>query len=306
MKKSNDQIISIQALLKGRNPGFDNTSPTAIKMLRHADQRVGRKNDNAETKKLLIDGQPVPKGISSLYELYVYRRDLFDKYQSEQLKGKFDGIKYMVVFLGEKGTKARFLGVYEIIGKSPSTISPDDEILELSHISEFTPLEEKIIIEWGKNTVCWSQYFDQIKDVIRIEEGMSKLDGTPIFRDYYSVVLNYHQLSQVLIDNEWEKVLKAVNCIYLITDKSNGKMYVGSTYGKERIFGRWSEYAKTGHGNNVELKELIDIDPQYHVQNFQWSILETLSSNITENEAVERECLWKRKLLSREYGYNMN
>lgn len=91
MKKSNDQIISIQALLKGRNPEFDNTSSTAIKMLRHADQRVGGKNDNAETKKLLIDGQPVPNGISSLYELYVYRRDLFDKYQSEQQKGKFNG-----------------------------------------------------------------------------------------------------------------------------------------------------------------------------------------------------------------------
>ena len=28
--------------------------------------------------------------------------------------------------------------------------------------------------------------------------------------------------------------------------------------------------------------------------------------NITQNEAVERETIWKKKLFSREYGYNNN
>lgn len=98
MKTPDDKIISIQALLKNRNDAFDNTLATAIKMVRHADNRVGRKNDDNIAKKLLIGGQPAPKNISSLYELYIYHRDLFDKYQSEQSKGKFDGIKYMVVF----------------------------------------------------------------------------------------------------------------------------------------------------------------------------------------------------------------
>lgn len=306
MTTTKDKIISFQALLKGRNEDFDNTPSSAIKMVRHADQRVGKKNNENSVKKLLIDGQPVPNNISSIYELYIYHRDLFEKYQSEQLKGNFDGIKYMVIFLGEKGTTARFLGIYEIIGRHQSQVTPNEEILELSHVSDFEILEEKVIIDWGKSTVSWHQYYSQIKDVERIEEGMSKSDGTPVFKSYLDVILDYHKLVQVLKDKDWEKMLKAVNCIYLITDKSNGKKYVGSSYGSKCIFGRWSEYAETGHGNNVELKKIIDKDPQHHMRNFQWSILETLPSNITEKEAVERENVWKRKLQSREWGYNMN
>lgn len=248
----------------------------------------------------------MPNDISSLYEMYVERRDLFDKYQSEQLKGQFDGIKYMVVFLGEKGTTARFLGVYEIKGRRPSTISSNEEVLDLSYVSEFKPLEEKIVIDWGKSTVSWHQYYCQIKGVIRIEEGISKADGTPVFKSYPEVVLNHRQLVKVLNDRDWEKLLKAVNCIYLIVDKSNGKTYVGCTYGSKRIFGRWSDYAADGHGGNVELKKLIDKDNQYHTHNFQWTILEILPSNIAQEEAVKREDLWKKKILSREHGYNKN
>lgn len=306
MNTPKDKIISIQTLLKGRNDDFDNTPSSAIKMVRHADQRVGKKQDASDSKKLLVDGEPVPNDVANLYELYIYHRDLFDKYQSEQLKGRFDGIKYMVIFLGEKGTKARLLGVYEIKGRRPSHISPDEEILDLAYVSDFAILEEKVIIDWGKSTVSWHQYYDNIKYVHSIEEGMTKADGTPVFRGYSDVVLNHHQLVQVINDKEWEGRLKAVNCIYLIVDKSNGKNYVGSTYGSDRIFGRWSMYADTGHGNNVLLAELIKNDPQYHIKNFQWSILEVLPSNVTEYEAVDRESLWKRKLLSREWGYNKN
>lgn len=306
MENSKTQIVSIQTILKSRNAEFDNTPASSIKMVRHADRRIGSKREIEGDKRVLIDGQPVPSGISSLYEMYVERRDLFDKYQTEQLKGQFDGIKYMVVFLGEKGTTARFLGVYEIKGRRPSTIRSNEEILDLSYVSEFKPLEEKIVIDWGKSTVSWHQYYSQIKDVIRIEEGISKADGTPVFKSYPEVVLNHRQLVNVLKDRDWEKLLKAVNCIYLIVDKSNGKNYVGSTYGTERIFGRWSNYAADGHGGNVELKKLIDKDKRYHIHNFQWSILETLPSNITQDEAVKREDLWKKKLLSREHGYNKN
>lgn len=142
MDNNLNRIISIQAILKGRNEDFDNTPATAIKMVRHADTRVGRKTEKENSVKLLIEGEPVPNGISSLYEMYLDRRDLFDKYQSEQLKGRFDGIKYMIVFLGEKGTSARFLAVYEIKGQNPSTIK-DEVVLELSYVPEFKFLKKR-------------------------------------------------------------------------------------------------------------------------------------------------------------------
>ncbi len=302
MNTPKDKIISIQTLLKGRNDDFDNTPSSAIKMVRHADKRVGNKKDSS----LKIEGKPLPGNVANLYELYIYHRDLFHKYMTEQEKGKFDGIKYMVVFLGDKGTTARFLGVYEVKDRRLSPVNEKEEILDLKYMPDFAILEEKVIVDWGKNTQAWHQYFYNEKYVRTIEQGISKSDGTPAFKDYLEVMLNHHELGQVLNDKEWEQKLKAVNCIYLIVDKSNGRNYVGSTSGRECIFGRWSQYAATGHGNNVKLAELIKNDPQYHIKNFQWSILEVLPSNVTEYEAVDRESLWKRKLLSREWGYNKN
>ena len=45
-------------------------------------------------------------------------------------------------------------------------------------------------------------------------------------------------------------MLSAVNCIYLISDKKTGQQYVGSTYGKDGVWGRWQGYANTIHNGN--------------------------------------------------------
>lgn len=304
--KNLNTIITLQDLFKGRNKDFDSTSDKEIQIIRHADDRVGK--DNAKNKKeLLIAGKPVPTDVSNLYELYIYHRNLFEIYQSEQKKGEFDNTKYLVVFLGGKGKSCRFLGVYEITGRKQSQYNQDEEFLELKQVKEFQYLEEKVIIDWGNATLRWHQYYHNIKEVIRIEDGMSKPDGTPIFKSYPEVILDYDQLKMVLEDNIWKEKLKALNCIYLIKDKSNGKEYVGSTSGREGIYQRWCEYAKNGHGGDVKLEELIKSDPKYHQKNFQWTILETLNYNITTREAVERENLWKRKLITlSKHGYNKN
>lgn len=300
-----DYIITLQALLKGRDvEGFDKADPSTIKMVRHADDRM-RKN-NPEKKELLIGGVKPPSDITNLYDLYLYRRDLFKIYQSEQPKGIFDGINYLIVFLGERGTTARLLEIYKINNRTQNPIASDEEILDLSPVPGFEYLREKVIIDWGKSTVSWHQYYKQIKPVIRFEEGLLQSDGTPVFNGYANVLLDHSQLNMVMKDANWISKLKAVNCIYLITDKSNGKQYVGSTYNREGIYGRWIKYAENGHGGNVDLDNLIQTDPTYHTLRFQWSILETLAINITEVEAIERETIWKRKLQSIKFGYNNN
>ena len=43
-----------------------------------------------------------------------------------------------------------------------------------------------------------------------------------------------------------------------LLDKLTGKQYIGSAYGHEGIWGRWTEYMNTnGTGNNKQLEELI-------------------------------------------------
>lgn len=99
-----------------------------------------------------------------------------------------------------------------------------------------------------------------------------------------------------------------VNCVYLITDTSNGKLYVGSTYGKDGIWQRWSTYVTTnGTGGNKELIQLIKDDPDYAIKYFQFSILEVFLNQDSNNEQIlEREKYWKKVLDSKNHGYNDN
>jgi hypothetical protein len=101
-------------------------------------------------------------------------------------------------------------------------------------------------------------------------------------------------------------MLSATKGIYLISDTKTGKLYVGSAYGEEGIWGRWTRYVSTnGHGDNKTLKELIASDP-IHGNNFQFSILMLLPRTITADEAIKKEQLFKNKLGTNSFGLNNN
>lgn len=290
-KQEKGAIVTIQELLRGRDADFD--AAKNIRLVRHADNR----------KVKLIKGEEVR---GTLYNLYRYQKETFLQYQREQPRKRFEDVDYMVAFIGEKGTTARFVGVYKVGNKVDSPYIPDDIICDMEVVAAFEPLTHRVVIDWGKSTVSWCQDFDtQFKPVIRIDEGFEDADGVPRFVSYYDTLLSFDQLRAVINsnnDNPWHTALRSVNCIYLISDVENGRHYVGSTYGENGIWGRWETYVKTGgHGDNVELKK-------YSAQNFQWSILEVLPINITADQAVDRENLYKQKLMSRHKvtGYNQN
>lgn len=292
----NNQIISIQELLKNRAMVFDQAAK--VKLVRHIDS--GGILD--------IDGQKVK---DSLYNLYRYQKELFLRYQSEQnlkegQKSVFDDVEYIVSFIGEENNTARFVGVFKVGDRQVSTHSKNRIIYSMEEVSGFELLKERIIINWGKSTLSWHQWYNNIKEVVRIDQGMDD-NGIQPFVSYNDVVIGYSDLKAIVEknDNIWKTKLEAVNCIYLIQDTLSGKQYVGSTYGKSGIWGRWKEYAQTIHGGNLKLKALIDNDPDYG-RHFHWVILETLSILTTETEAIERESLYKRKFCTLKFGYNLN
>ena len=229
-------------------------------------------------------------------------------YQSEQLVKKFKNVDYLVSFIGEESTSSRFVGVYNnngILQMLPDYKGEAHARFDIQEIPGFELLKERVIIDWN-NPVQWLQHYNEMP-VIRIDRGLIE-NNLPVFVRYEDVILNYIQLKTIINSNnpEWKSRLESCNCIYLILDKSNGKQYVGSTYNTKGIWGRWSEYAKTGHGDDVELKKCIDSDPKYAEKNFQWCILETLPIKILQDQAIERESLYKRKLGTRLYGHNKN
>ncbi|MBI4334434.1 MAG: GIY-YIG nuclease family protein [Chloroflexi bacterium] len=106
---------------------------------------------------------------------------------------------------------------------------------------------------------------------------------------------------------DWKAALTSVKGVYLITDKENGKRYVGSAYGDSGVWSRWACYAGTGHGWNDELTKLIkEKGIEYARSNFVFTLLEYRSMKADDKSILEREKYWKEVLLAREYGYNKN
>ena len=128
------------------------------------------------------------------------------------------------------------------------------------------------------------------------------------FSGFDSVNIDYKTLKYIVSDHlvSWRSALSNVKGVYLIVDTATGKQYVGSAYGEECIWQRWTEYAKNGHGGNVELKELLKKHGENYKYNFKYAILEVCNMNLGSEHIIARETHWKEVLLTREYGLNKN
>jgi hypothetical protein len=104
----------------------------------------------------------------------------------------------------------------------------------------------------------------------------------------------------------WKAALSSVKGIYLITDASNGKKYVGKADGANGIWQRWCTYALTSHGNNVALVEELGVAGRERQKDFSFSVLEIADLQSTSEEIARRENHWKEVLQTRKFGYNRN
>jgi hypothetical protein len=76
--------------------------------------------------------------------------------------------------------------------------------------------------------------------------------------------------------------------------------------GASGIRHRWTRYASTGHGGNIELKAIVNGQGLDRAKPFRFSVLEIADIHTGEADVIARECHWKRVLLSREHGLNGN
>lgn len=87
--------------------------------------------------------------------------------------------------------------------------------------------------------------------------------------------------------------------------EKTGDLYVGSAYGAIGVWGRWQQYAQTGHGGNKRLIELLARDSDYPDQ-FRFSLLQVLPKTLTRDEVIQREGMYKQKLGTRATGLNIS
>ena len=238
----------------------------------------------------------------------------FDIYQAEQSKDKklFHNCDVIISFISLENNLAEFIGVYAVKGyrdftkkdlsKMPAYMREPHKngkirlFYELEELKEFQSLKSRLIVQW-KSTRGWVQGKDL--DVYEILPPVKVI----AFPGYQDVVLNYHDLKSIFSNprahKDWKAALEANAGIYRIVDMSSGEIYIGSAYGSEGLWGRWLNYAKNGHGGNKLLKPR---DPN----NFQWSVVRTVSRSMSERDVIKIEALEKLKHGSRVHGLNDN
>jgi hypothetical protein len=132
------------------------------------------------------------------------------------------------------------------------------------------------------------------------------------FPGYQNVRLRHHELQRIIANDEpsWKDALSSVKGVYVITDVSSGRLYIGSASGEANgLWQRWSAYAHLGNltGGNRELEQLrVERGDAFLIENFQYSILEIFDPKTRADVIVQRESFWKLALDSRAHGMNWN
>ena len=176
----------------------------------------------------------------------------------------------------------------------------------------------RLVVRFHKNfqngIVLAKNIIDEL-EVIEVWTPDKTLDDKT-FPGYKNVSVSYRELKKKLESPEWRTALSYRKGVYLITDQRTGKLYVGSAYGANGILGRWETYIKSGYDKNEvengkypnkKLQELVNEKGLSYIQdNFQYSILETFTDDVSDEYIIGRESWWKEALRSRQFGYNAN
>lgn len=206
-----------------------------------------------------------------------------------------------------------FGGLYKIKKIEPEVF--DEVGYELTLMDDYKEYRKRFIVKLKKTIGrdLYNRLYKNIQDTLEPEvyeiAPNTKLGHFP---GYQNVTLSHPQMQQIILRNEpsWKQALMNVKGVYVITDLSNGKLYIGSASGNtDGIWQRWSDYANIENltGGNKLLNEIkLDKGKDYIVNNFQYSILEIFDTKTKADTIINRENYWKNVFCTRKYGMNYN
>lgn len=167
-----------------------------------------------------------------------------------------DPARYWVVLIADGQRRSRLCGTLENHGEVLAERTDTNRYFDLRPSKFLASLAGRLVVEWASPR-NWHRRASSAANLTVLE--IADRDKVP-FPGFDRVLLTYHELRDLVEDHrhaDWRAALSEVQGIYLITDSSNGKQYVGKADGAERILGRWTTYARDGHGGNVALRELV-------------------------------------------------
>ncbi len=206
-----------------------------------------------------------------------------------------------------------FGGLYKIKKIEPEVF--DEVGYELTLMDDYKEYRKRLIVKLKKpiGRDLYNRLYKNIQDTLEPEvyeiAPNTKLGHFP---GYQNVTLSHPQMQQIISRNEpsWKQALMNVKGVYVITDLSNGKLYIGSASGNtDGIWQRWSDYANIENltGGNKLLNEIkLDKGKDYIINNFQYSILEIFDTKTKADTIINRENYWKNVFCTRKHGMNYN
>lgn len=230
------------------------------------------------------------------------------EWQEQQTKKNFECSQVVsLIHLGQD--RWLFAGVYEVLGvKQGNRVRPDWFTYTTREVPGLDGLTGRAIVRFNKtfraSYLIGPKWADHM-EMVAIREQRMTVGEFPGFND---VLLPLSTLRTVVGQEiaSWKAALGNVAGVYVITDNSDGRQYVGSAYGGEGLWSRWTSYARNSHGGNAELKALLAEKGNEHSANFQFSILEVCDLNASDEFILGREGHWKAVLRTRDFGLNGN
>lgn len=207
-----------------------------------------------------------------------------------------------------------FGGFFRVTPVVPEIIGGAGYDLEL--LNEFSEYIKRLIIklEHPVGRDLYLRRYDHIQDSKLNPEVYELAPDTKLgtFPGYQNVRLRHAEMQRIIANDEpsWKDALSSVKGVYVITDLSDGRQYVGSASGEANgLWQRWSGYAhlKNLTGGNKELNRMREeLGDAHIIKNFQYSILEIFDPKTKAETILQRESFWKLALDSRLHGMNLN
>jgi hypothetical protein len=242
--------------------------------------------------------------VSGTDPLDEFIRDKFKEWQERQSKRNFER-KYLISFISFGTDEWLYAGIYKKLNCEfrNNFYFYDTELLDIN-----TDLIGRLIIKFRKSFRQSYPYLENCINNFQISQILKEKYSIEEFPGYENILIDFSKLQTIIQKNypSWYTALKNIKGVYLITDKSNGKHYVGSAYGEYAFWSRWANYSENGHGGDIELKNIIRQNGFDYAKNFQFSILEICSAKTDNSVIISREQFWKRVLITRDFGFNKN
>jgi hypothetical protein len=242
-------------------------------------------------------------------DVFVRDRDEWDEWN--MWRGKRDDFRRASIFalIDFYPQKDRWLfgGAYRVISRKPIN---DSHSYTIEHLPEYEPFVGRLKIALKRPGRARAVNFENHYTGLIVSEILPEPYTGESFHGYDDIDLGFPMLENLISQQrpDWKTALENTKGVYLITDTSNGKRYIGSAYGVAGIWSRWECYIGTGHGYNDELTAIINRNGlDYARKNFSFALLDYYSMKTDDDTIIKREQYWKRILMSRgQYGYNKN